>query len=724
MRIIYFLFLCFILLISPVVLKAQISTAGAPTYFSQLKSSESIPIKSFKYVPNVREKSIATDHAGKGDNITFAHAFNVNYTPENCGAWSVSGNMKIWRLAISSPGAYTINLIFDRYVLPKGAKLYLFNPSGSDIKGAFTNANNKESGILATAPVMGDTIIIEYQEPLNPEFNGELLIGAVNHDFVGIEKYDEKVGYFGDSGLCNIDVSCNENVGINEIQRSVLRMIVNGTEYCTATLINNMLEDGKPYVITAAHCFSTVPYLGETATFYFNYEVPHCSGDIEGSPSMVVQEQSLSGANMKCMDVSMDYALLELSETPPDNYRPYYAGWNLSNSPSSTFASIHHPMGDVKKISTFDGSLVTSTFNVSEITVKSGHWKVSQWSTGTTERGSSGAAIFDGDHLIVGTLSGGDASCGNSVNDYFAKLNLDWDAAASAEDQIKTYLDPENSGSQACLGYDPYGDYSYQRISNIEDGEVPTKGTLDGDGGYMAGHNTNQISQYAEMFGGMVSATVKGVYIMPSAYTAASTQIVKIILYTGNSEPANEIASIEKRIGNLGADKEIYVEFDQELPVTGNIFVAYQIEYPGSGYDDFAVYHSGVEFAKSNNSMMLFDGASWVLASDYYGIDNTSLWIDLLARNVVRGDTSIHTPEDEIISVGPNPLKSNIIYVSSKKNIDRYELFNVSGDKISSALVNESGSSTPIVLPELTNGVYLLKLFIEDKSKVFKIVKN
>ncbi len=704
--------------------EAQISKKGTPAYFNQLKSTKSLSIKTLQYEPVVSANNVSESDFSKGENITFAHAFNVSYNTEDDGEWEVSGDMRIWHLMITSPGAYTLNLIFDRYVLPQGAKLYLFNASGTDIKGAFTSDNNKESGILATAPVIGDTIIIEYQEPLDAEFEGELLVGAVNHDYIGIYQYDEKVGYFGDSGSCNIDVSCSDISGVEYIRRSVLRMIVNGTEYCTATLINNTSEDGTPYVITAAHCFADVPDGGETATFYFNYEVPYCSEVIEGNKSMIVEEQSISSASMRCIDSSMDYALLELSDAIPSDYRPYYAGWNLSDSPNGVFACIHHPMGDVKKISTFDGDLSTVTFNSGDITVSNGHWKVSEWTTATTEGGSSGSGIFDADNLLVGTLSGGSATCSNSVNDYFAKLNMGWDAASSSADQIKTYLDPENVGLQACTGYDPYGEDAYERLTNIEDGESPAVNEIAGDGGYISGHNINEITMYAEKYTGIVSAIVRGAYIMPSVYTVASTQTVKIALWTGNDTPSNKITEVEAYVGELRTDKEIYIEFDQEYSVSGNIFLTYEIEYPAEGYDAFAVYHSGDEITKSNNSMMMYNGSEWVLASDYYDISNTSLWIDILARNVERGDTSISTLDESEVLIGPNPLNSNILYITSQNVISQIELYNMRGEKVYMSSVNKSGEKVSVVMPELVTGVYMLKVYIEDKSRIFKLIKD
>ena len=51
------------------------------------------------------------------------------------------------------------------------------------VLGAFTNYNHKPHGGFSTAPVIGDAIILEYNEPAFPEFSGEISIDIVAHDY-------------------------------------------------------------------------------------------------------------------------------------------------------------------------------------------------------------------------------------------------------------------------------------------------------------------------------------------------------------------------------------------------------------------------------------------------------------------------------------------------------------------------------------------------------------
>ncbi len=725
MRIIYsaVFFLCIIFY--PVSILSQISSGGAPLTNGSVKFNSSDNLKVLNYETDSKLKQQAIASMQKHESITFAHGFEVDYTPQNSGNWRIIGNYRVWQLEITSPGAYSINLIFDRYVLPNGAKLFLYNKDRSDVKGAFTSANNKKNGVLATSPIVGDAIIVEYQEPLDADFEGELLIGSVNHDYVGILKYNEKVGWFGDSQSCNVNVSCSDIDGVEDIKRGVMRMIINGTEYCTATLINNTSDTKLPYVITAGHCFTGDPFNDKTV-FLFNYETPHCSSVIEGDKSMVVGSLSVSGADMKCIVTSKDYALLELSEMPPKSYRPYFVGWSLVDQPIAPFAAIHHPNGDVKKISTALNELSKTTFYSPPFDTDM-HWHVEEWDSGTTEGGSSGCGLFDANNLLIGTLSGGAASCANSVNDYFVRFNRAWDSSTAQSNKLKTYLDPDNTGAQSISGIDPYGNDAYDRISNVEYGNLHGN-TRPSDGfGYITGHNATQIKKYAEKFGQIKKANLRGCYIMPSKYVSGSSQSVKISVYTGNETPLNLKYEKEFMVGNLKSNKELYIDFDSDIYIEGNFFVSYELEYASSVVDTFSVYHTVEDRqTKVSNTMMLEDNGEWKLASDYYGIGNTSLWIDALVDIIESGDTSITpTPDGDGIVVKPNPFTTNSVHVCSNDYfVKRYELYSVNGQKLDFGEVGLMGCDIKLDFPALPSGLYILKLYTDSKTFSLKIVKQ
>jgi hypothetical protein len=726
----YLFFVVVIVLLNHCPVLAQLSVHGTPlgSSFEQIDGME---VKEHLMVNQQAYLTQAEEQEKQGQPLQFAYQFTVNYTPENSGSWEIQEDgTKVWRVLISSPGAYSINLIFDRYNLPEGASLFIYNIDMSAVIGAFTSINNKKSGVLATAPVAGDEIIVEYQEPASVEYSGELMIGAVNHDFLGVNDYVSlKSTGFGASGDCNEDISCYDSDNAIDIRRSVVKLLIDGSYLCTGTLINNTNEDGTPYVITAAHCFDGEDSKdGSTAFLYFNYESPYCSEVIEGSDA-----QTLSGGDLKVYAEAQDIALLQMYDTPPADYRPYYAGWTLESSPSSPYVCIHHPSGDVKKIATATDDVVASSFNYSSLypyaQVDNFHWLVEEWTTGTTEGGSSGSGLFDTDYKLIGTLSGGFADCNDPINDYFVQFYKAWDSRSEDTCQFEVWLDPTNSGTQILDGYDPYEDDAYERITNVESGESPAVEYYNGGNGYISGHNSLGVTLYAEQFTGIQSASIKGVYIMPGQSVKSSTQTIDLIIWEGNAEPDNIVKrESDIALNTLTEDEEAYIEFDQEVEVEGTFFVGYEIDYSQASIDSFAVYHSAGDNSKVVNTMMLKENDSWQLGTEVFGGDNKSLWIDVLAETVIYGDTQIvSSDDDQDVILYPNPvINTNTVYLDVQNQyIDYYSVIDVSGRVLQTTIVQmEPSSALSIDLSGFSNGEFFIKVILDGNCVVKKIVKS
>ena len=61
--------------------------------------------------------------------------------------------------------------------------------------------------------------------------------------------------------------------------------------------------------------------------------------------------QSVYGATLLGYANDSDFALLELEEMPPPWYGAYLNGWAAHAAPPNRTAVIHHPSGDLKKVS-------------------------------------------------------------------------------------------------------------------------------------------------------------------------------------------------------------------------------------------------------------------------------------------------------------------------------------------------------------------------------------
>ena len=73
--------------------------------------------------------------------------------------------------------------------------------------------------------------------------------------------------------------------------------------------------------------------------------------------------------------VSGDFALLELPESPKDaGYDVYFAGFDATTTAPAATTGIHHPAGDVKKISMENNALTATSYGSTSGTPM--HWQV------------------------------------------------------------------------------------------------------------------------------------------------------------------------------------------------------------------------------------------------------------------------------------------------------------------------------------------------------------
>jgi len=447
---------------------AQISQGGEPLSFETEKANSLSEIK-FQKMPPVDTEALKaedakTDYEG-GQPWRFGKNIEVDFDTKNSGTWStLKDGTKIWRLGIYSPGAVSINLTFEKYRLPEGSELFIYTPNKKEILGAFTEFNNRDDGKFAATLLPGDKIIVEYNEPAHVEFSGEINLSRVTHGYRGVYEFSKA---FGGSGDCNVNVACPEAAPREDEIRSVGILVTGGSGFCSGALINNTAYDGKPYFLSANHCYSDP----STLVYWFNWQSETCE-DPDESPSY----NSISGAVDVARNSDSDFWLTELSSAPTEEFSPFYAGWNrtLASELNETVWGIHHPSGDIKKISWASGGADASSY-LNDAGSGETHWRVGSWDDGTTtEGGSSGSPLFDAYGRIIGQLHGGYAACGNTDPDWYGRLGTSWTGGATPQTSLQNWLDPENSGLEAIDGYGPY-DTTYNYDAQIFNIQVPER---------------------------------------------------------------------------------------------------------------------------------------------------------------------------------------------------------------------------------------------------------
>ena len=106
---------------------AQISAGGQPESFSRPTLSEAIEVKT---MPVLDIPAIKATEAARGDEprpYKFGENMYVDYSLQNSGTWEELENGRLWRLAIKSEGAFSLNLIFSDFFMPAGAKFFIYN---------------------------------------------------------------------------------------------------------------------------------------------------------------------------------------------------------------------------------------------------------------------------------------------------------------------------------------------------------------------------------------------------------------------------------------------------------------------------------------------------------------------------------------------------------------------------------------------------------------------
>ncbi|MCQ2959085.1 MAG: trypsin-like serine protease [Bacteroidales bacterium] len=514
----------------------------------------------------------------KEDGFQFAYPFSVSISKNDIACDTLRDTL-YYHVEIVSKGAYSLNLIFENIQVPENAYLAISGKDSADLTYYDYNLLN-QTGILPTSIINGERVYVNYVEPVDSKLKGEWTITQVAHDFVGI--YQKENELKATAASCNVDVNCEEGKDWQQEKRAVCKLVIQGTTFCTGTLINNTAKDNTPYIITARHCVSNEKKALRTV-FYFGYEKESCGEE------HILSEKSISGSSLVSTspDGKLDFALLKMNQIPPKSFEPYYAGWNRQDaSVGKGTTCIHHPKGDVKKISIDKEKPSTATFKTSVMTyAQNGSWKISRWNVGTTEGGSSGSSLFDSNHLIIGTLEGGEASCANPENDFFSKFSLAWDYYDTDSTKLEPWLDPLHLGVTKCSGFDPYV-LSSNVITNIGindslrlyDFGVKAKGLW-------TGNNDIGWNAVAERF--TAAKSIYDVSICGKINKECNLNDVRFCIWKGREAPSEEIYSISMEDVSLKDSAWIYFSLKEPIFVDGYFWVGYTMKNNSSPFASY-----------------------------------------------------------------------------------------------------------------------------------------
>jgi hypothetical protein len=681
---------------------AQVELGGVPAS-STLKSKSEISWVTLN--PGSNKKFLAEDSVSALDgfkNNRFGVAVDGIWTPQNSGSWfaDANGNM-IWRLGFYSEEALSMNMILSDLSLPEGVRLFVYAPGYREIKGAYTSGTGP---VLVFYPTTGNRIIIELNVPEGSIETGTFRIERVVHGYREIYSDEEKNNDGTTiSGSCNIDLACPEGVGWETTKQGVVKMIVNGVENCSGALVNTTLKDGRPYLLTASHCISTTLDAARTL-FIFSYENTICK--VSGGTAI----QTITGSKILATASNLDFTLVELGFPPPPAYRPIYLGWSIDTLGILNTACIHHPSGDVKKIS-FDNNPPTRGDFFGTEYIDNTHWRIGAWDSGTTEQGSSGAPLFNPGHQIIGTLTGGLASCDKPTeSDYFQMFHKSWNLFPEASRQLRYWLDPLSTGATQTSEHNPWAFTikNSDTLRNMLPGEPSSMLKSSGGWGYLAGHNSYGATAFAEPFFLPDTTLVLGLVIRPGrVYKSLNDAYITLNLWKGSSKPDSIILSQKLYLSSLKENTYLMVPFWTQPICSDSLFAGFSLDYLHT--DTFAMYTSPARILVEENTAMVQLADGWHSFWDQYAWAG-SMDIGLLVADVDwLGNRSIKNNLG--LRIYPNPVVSSfrIDLPDEYPGSGELNIYNLSGSLIYSQKSNRKPLQCRLPDSYLPEGIYLVR---------------
>ena len=410
----------------------QISVGGLPeSFYLGQKKNILLPAKILRDI-NV-DSLVKADHdLGTSNRYGVLEDLDINIR-EHSLKTEIPGKGYIWQYELRSETAFSIGILFKKYLLPEGASIFIYAPDRSQVLGAFTSLNNNSFDLLSIEELKNSSAVIEYFEPYDAVFPGEVVLGPVSMS------YRDFFNILGDKR--RIYVNCPQGEDWQVEKRSVCMITYredDGVYYCSGFLVNNVKKDLTPYFMTANHCVHSA-YSASTMISYFNYENSTCTN------TDCTTSQTLSGSSLIANNSYSDFALLLMNQHPPSSYNSYLAGWDASGTSPQSGAGIHHPVATPKCISLEKDSFTLYPERLQWVSgflsEPNTHWLV-RFDSGINESGSSGSPLFDQNHKVIGQYHGG-----NYLGSCYGAFFLSWDQNEKHFLQLSHWLDPDSTGT-------------------------------------------------------------------------------------------------------------------------------------------------------------------------------------------------------------------------------------------------------------------------------------
>jgi len=691
-------------------LVAQVNYPGRP-----IGRDHNLPV-SFVKIERSQSEPASNESSDKYKTYRFAEVVRVDISPEKDGSWhQISSSLRVWILGICSPGCSSIGLTFSHYRLMPGVKVFVYPYHSSNYLGAFTFRNNGRYGILPVSPLPDDSIIIEMQVPSYAEIYGNLRLGMVSLGYPISRRYQYPTGDSTLSADCNVDVTCYLNRELQTQKHAVCKIIYENSGLCTGTLVNNTAWNGRPLILTSAHCIKNES-AAQSAIFYFDYEREMCDGKIKPL-------KSVAGSHLLARNEEYDFALVEVQQKIPLDYNPVYAGWNVTGQPFAQSFTIHHPMGDVKKIAINEDPVMNGRiFNVPN----DNYWVVPNYETGTTQAGSSGSSLFDSAFYIRGILSYGGESCKPFIYDYYIRLDQAWETSPDSTLQLACWLDPINRKNKVLSFYQPPNTYLPFAIpiSHVDSVDILKNTGI--AGGYIAGTNPYGIKALAEHFRINGSRYIYAVKIhVHRLYATSARSTLTLKIWSGRNQPDKLLYQQAILLFELAPEEYNLIRLDSMELVNESFFVGFEFNTQLS--DTFSMYFAERPSLKENTAWARYDNGWYPLFSGtdylYAALDMEVLGFNYYFNHKNRPG---EFPFEDRVSVYPNPAQDQIqiLFSATPTQPVTCRIYDLQGRLCATVNRKNSPQNFAVETSSLRQGIYILSVQCEWGIFNFRIMVN
>lgn len=697
------------------------------------KSQRKTSLESIIKIPKFNlDKILKEDTEMDGEDVPyrFGKGFDVSYSLAD-GQWESVEDGRLWSLTFESEGAVSLNYIFENFYLPEGAYLYIENKERNVFYGPVTpEVFASDGGTFLTDIIPGSCSTIYLFEPVGKENESTLSIKRVVHGYRGF-MVDSQNGSIRSSSDCNVDVACYPTYE-NESKGIALVLLSNGEEWCSGSLLMSTNLSFDPYLLTAFHCIDTnhdntlstaEKSVASNWMFKFCFKKTTCNG------SSLATSYTYNKADFCAAWFSTDFALMKIKGNVSQNSNLTWLGWDRSGNTPTSGAGIHHPAGDVMKI-----SIENNTFSTTSSDLGNNGWTVN-YDYGILEGGSSGSPILDQNKRVVGQLYGGThhANLCLQTDGWYGKFYKSWTGNTTDDDtKLSNWLYPINTGQTTMNSCHPISIVGNPNIltsntyyvNNLPSGYTVTWSLSDN---YYNSNCLQQNTPYPnqctitrsslqQMANGTLTATIKynGITVRNLSMTGLNATGFTGTYYNGLTTK------------NINYPNPLYMKSNSNVYISSPQLVGATVTFSGSP--------SSTSWSlNSSNGMLLFNtpNSSYstfvinVICANGYNYNLTIvvttnsnlLNVDVSQTNIEVSILPVESDEQQVLN-SPSEKNRRTDGVSLVWTLEVYNA--TTGEKVFSHEVK--GSSFTIDTTDWRPGVYIVRAVIGDEVLSEKVV--